>query len=124
MIHDFPDELLAEHNLVFEFTRQCVLPGVSCIPDPRLCHEIESASMNHRGALALDICAEENRRAEDALKRTHEPPILRTSLLHAECVQHLCGAAESNHSTLLLDGKCREKNRHEPILPPRNPYAG
>jgi hypothetical protein len=46
---------------------------------------------------------------------------IRASLmkLHAEGVQHLCRTAETNHATPLFDRKRGEKNRHEPVLTPR-----
>jgi hypothetical protein len=75
--------------------------------------------MDHSGAFALSISAEENRRAEDALERTDQPAVLGPALLHPKSVQHLRGAPETNDSTLLLNGKRREEDRHQPILPPR-----
>jgi|ERR1017187_7264877 hypothetical protein len=92
-------------------------------PDPRLTHEIESGTMNHCGALALRIGSEKDRGAKDPLERTHKPPILRSTLLHAEGVQHLRRASEPNQATLLFDGKSRAEDRHQPVLAPRQPVC-
>jgi len=75
--------------------------------------------MNNGGAFALRIGSEEDRCAEDPLESPHEPPILRSALLHAEGVQHLSRAAESNHPVLLLNRKGREEDRYQPVLTPR-----
>ena len=102
MVHNFAEELFPEHGLI--------LCGVSGVPDPRLTHEIESGAMNHSGVLTLRIGSEEYRGAEDPLERPNQPPILGSALLHAESVQHLRGAAELNHSTLLFDRQsCEEE---------------
>src|SRR5262249_46746061 len=104
MINDFPKELLAQYDLVFEFAGQRILRRVSRIPDPCFTHEVESGAMDYGGSFALSISAEENRRAEDALECTYEPPVLGPALLHPKRVQHLGGAAKTNDSTLLLNG--------------------
>jgi hypothetical protein len=79
--------------------------------------------VNDGGAFTLRVRSEEDRRAEDPLKRAHEPPILGSTLLHAEAVQHLCGAAESNHSALLFDCQRRQEYWHQAILTPRQPVS-
>jgi hypothetical protein len=57
------------------------------------------------------------------LKRAHEPPILGSTLLHAEGVQHLGRTAESNDSALLFDCECREEYRDQAVLTPRQPIG-
>jgi len=123
MIHDFPEELLTEHDLVLKLAGQRVLSRVPRIPDSCLAHEIESDAMNHGSTLALRIGPEEDRRPEDPLERAHEPAILCSTLLHAERVQHLRRAPETNHATPLFDRQRGEKNRHEPVLTPGQPVC-
>src|SRR6185312_805919 len=101
----------------------CNSPGnVSCaefrLYQMRASHEIESGAMNHGGALALHISSED-RCAEDPLERSHKPPILGSALMHAEGVQHLSRAAESNNPALLLNRKGREEDRYQPVLAAR-----
>jgi hypothetical protein len=119
MVHDFPEELLAEHDFVLQLAGKRVLPEISCVPDPRFSHEVESGSMDYCRALTLRIGPEKDRRPEDSLERAHEPPILGSTLLHAEGVQHLHRAPKANNATLLLDCQRCEEDRHQPVLPPR-----
>jgi hypothetical protein len=67
----------------------------------------------------LGVGSKEDGRPENALKGSNESPILRTALLHAEGVQHLRSAAEGNPCCLLTNRKCRQKDRYEPVLTPR-----
>jgi hypothetical protein len=71
----------------------------------------------------LAVGAEEDGRPKDALKSSSEAPVLRTALLHAEGVQHLCSAAKGNARCLLTNRKCRQKDRDEPVVTPRQAVA-
>jgi hypothetical protein len=75
--------------------------------------------MKHCSVFPMGVRAEENRRAEDALKGTHEPALLRSALLHREGVQHFRGAAEGDSRALLPDRERREKDRDKAVLSPR-----
>ena len=57
------------------------------------------------------------------MKCAHEPPILGSTLLHAEGVQHLCRTAESNDSALLFDCQRREEYRNQTVLTPGQPIG-
>ena len=118
-----PKKLLTEHDLVLQLSWQRVLRGMAGIPNPGFTHEIKSGAVNHGGAFTLCVRSEEDRGAEDSLKRAHEPRILSSTLLHSEGVQHLCRTAESNDSALLFDCQRREKDRHQAILTPRQPIG-
>jgi hypothetical protein len=121
VIHDFSEELLTEYDLVLQLAGQRVLCRMAGIPNPGFAHEIEAGAVDHCSAFTHCVRSEEDRCAEDSLKRSHEPPILGSTLLHAEGVQHLCRTAESNDSALLFDCQRREENRHQAILTPRKP---
>ena len=103
MIHDFPEELLAEHDLVLQLAGQRVLRRMAGIPNPSFTHEIEAGAVNHCSLFTLRVGTEEDRRTEDSLKRAHEPPILSSTLLHAEGVQHFGAAGERNPPRLLQE---------------------
>jgi hypothetical protein len=66
------------------------------------------------------IRAEENGCAKHALKSGDQSPILRTTLLHAEDVQHFGSAAKRNDLLLLSHGERRKENGNQPVLTPRN----
>jgi hypothetical protein len=52
------------------------------------------------------------------LERGDQAPVLRTTLLHAENVQHLGSAAERDGLFLLAHGERGEENRDKAILAP------
>ena len=74
--------------------------------------------VNDCSAFTLRVRSEEDRGTEDPLKDPPEPPILRSTLLLAEGVQHLCRTAESNDSALLFDRQRRQEYRHQAVLTP------
>ena len=74
--------------------------------------------------LTLSVSAEENRCSENTLKRRHQTPVLRSSLLHAERIEHLRRAAKANHATLLTYRERRKEERNQPVLPPRQSVRG
>ena len=76
MAGDLPVELVAQDDDVLAVARQAVLFRIPGIPDPRLRHEVEANLMNDRGGDSLAVRAEEDRRAEDSLKRVHQTAIL------------------------------------------------
>ena len=119
MSEDLPKEFVAEDDLVLKFARQGLLIGVPGIPDPGFAHEAESCLMDDHGFLTLCVGPEEDRCSEDPLERRHEAPVLRSALLHPEGVQHFSRAAEPNYSVLLTNGERSQKERDEPVLPPR-----
>jgi hypothetical protein len=80
--------------------------------------------MHDRRLIALGIGTEKNGGPEYPLERFYQPAILGAALLHSENVEHFCCAAKRNGLFLLPHGKCRKKNGHQPILPPRNAVLG
>jgi hypothetical protein len=116
---EFPEEFLAENNLVLQLAGEGVMSGIPRIPDPSLAHEAEPRAVNDCGAFALRISAEEDRRPDDPLESAHEPPILRSALLHPEGVQHLRRAPKADDATALLNRQGREEDRHQAVLAPR-----
>ena len=66
------------------------------------------------------IRAEEDRRAEDPLKRGNQPAILLSAGVHAEALQHLGRGSESDRLALLLDGQGGQEDRNEAVLPKRH----
>jgi hypothetical protein len=111
-------ELVTQDDHVLTIPRQKLLIGVFRIPDPGFAHEVEPRAMDNGGTFPLGVGAEKDGCPKDALKGCNESPILRTALLHAEGVQHLCSAAEGNPCCVLTNRKCRQKDRHEPVLTP------
>ena len=74
--------------------------------------------MNNCGPLPLRVGTEENRSSKDPLKGTDQTPVLGSALLHSEGVEHCGGTVERYPWRPLTDRKCREEDRHEPILTP------
>jgi hypothetical protein len=68
MSGDLPVKLLAQYDHVLAIAGQQCLFHISRIPNPRLCHEVESSAMHHGGAVALRVCSKKDCRAEDALE--------------------------------------------------------
>jgi hypothetical protein len=124
MFQNLFEEFIAENDLILEFARQRLLLGVPGIPDPCFAHEAESCLMYDHRSQALCVAAKEDRCSENTLKRSHQTPVLRPALLHAEGVQHFSRAAKPDHSALLTNGEGSQKDWHEPILPHGNPYEG
>ena len=79
--------------------------------------------MHYGGAIPLSVRAEENCRAEDALKVSDQAPVLGTALLDTECVQHFGGAVERDPSRLLPNCHCGQKDRNQSILSPGEAIA-
>jgi hypothetical protein len=101
-----------------------LLIRISRIPDSRFRHEVETGAMNDGGAFSLAIRSEEDRCPKDSLERGNQAPILRTTLLHAEGVQHGSGTFERNLGRLLPNRLRRKEDRNEPILSPWKTVAG
>ena len=123
MSEDLPEEFIAENDLVLKLARQALLIEISGIPNPCLGHEIEAGAMDHGGPVLLGVRSEEDGSAEDALKRCNKSPVLGTALLYTECIEHFCGAVESDPRGLLSNGHCRQKDRNQSILSPRESIA-
>ncbi len=79
--------------------------------------------MDHGGPVPLSVRSEEDRRAEDALERSDQSPVLGTALLDTECIEHFGGAVESDPRGLLSNCHRRQKDRNQPILSPRESIA-
>jgi hypothetical protein len=62
--------------------------------------------------------------SKDSLERPDQPPILRTALLHAKGVQHLCRAMETDRAALLAHREGGQEYRHKSILPPGQAVTG
>ena len=124
MGEDLLEEFIAENDLILEFARQGFLIGVPGIPDPGFAHEAESCLMYDHRFLTLGVSAEENRCSENALKRRHQTPVLRSALLHPEGVQHFSRAAKTNRSALLPNGERSQKDWDEAILTPWQSVRG
>jgi hypothetical protein len=75
--------------------------------------------MHNRGPFSLDVSSKEDRRAKDALESRDQSPVLCPSLLHAKGLQHLRRTSELYHLGLLADCQCGQKDRDQPVLPPR-----
>jgi hypothetical protein len=116
-------KLVAQNDDVLAISGQKLRFGIARIPDPGLSHEVETGTVENCGVFTLCIRSEEYRRAEDSLERSDEAPVLRSTLLHPEGIQHLRSAIESDPRTLLPYRQGREKDRDEPILPPRQSVA-
>ena len=96
VIQNLTSELVAQDDQVLAVPRQKLLLGVPGIPNPGFGHEVEPGAVDHRSTFALRVGAEEDRRSEDPLEGSDQAAILRTTLLHAEGVQHLGCAIECN----------------------------
>jgi hypothetical protein len=123
MAGDFPIELFAQNDDVLAIAGQEGLFQISRIPDSRLRHKVEAGAMNHRGPVPLSVRAEKNRRAENALERSDQPPVLGTALLDTEGIEHFGGAAERDPRGLLPNCHRSQKDRNQPILSPWKPIA-
>jgi hypothetical protein len=123
MAHDLPKKLVTEYDLIPEATGQGRLVGLPRIPDPRLAHKVKSGVMNHYGPFTLGFGPEKDRRAEDALERCDEPPLLGSSLLHTKWIKHFRRAAELYRLTLLTNCQRGEEDRNEAVLAPGQPVG-
>ena len=117
-------ELIAENDHILTISGQESLFGISRVPDPGLTHEIEPSSMNNCRPLSLRVGAEEDSGSEDSLKSSHQATVLRTALLHPECIEHLRSAFEGDLRRLLPDGKSGKENGNQPVLAPWQTVAG
>lgn len=79
----------------------------------------KTSAWNYRSFLTLRVGSEKNRGTENSLKCGHQAAVLRSTLLHAERIQHLRRATESDHPVLLTDGESRKNRRNKPVLSPR-----
>src|SRR4051794_25357682 len=73
-----------EYNDVFKFVRKDWLLGIAAVPDLRFAEKIESRPVNYLGLPLKAVRPEEDRRAEDALKRGDQSPVLLAALMHPE----------------------------------------
>ena len=103
MAHNLFEEFVTENNLVLKAAGESRLIRVSRIPDPRFAHEVEPRSVHHSRLFSLRVGAEEYCCTENTLKCRDQSAILRSSLLHAEGIEHFCRTAKLNRLTLLAD---------------------
>ena len=80
--------------------------------------------MDYGSFRALGVGAKKDGGAEDPLKGSHQVPILGTSLLQAERIEHLGGASEGDLLPLLANGEGSQENRDQSILSPREAVVG
>jgi hypothetical protein len=80
--------------------------------------------MDDRSLRTLGVGAKEDCGAEDPLKGCHQAPILGTSLLQTERIEHLGGASEGDPLPLLANREGSEEDRYQSILSPREAVAG
>src|SRR5689334_22733757 len=123
MAGNLPIELLAQNDHVLAITRQQGLFQISRIPNPRLRHEVESGTMHDSGPVSLTVRSEKDRRAEDALERGNQPPVLGTALLYAERIEHFGCAVERDSGGSLPDSQGGQEDWNQPVLPPRQSIA-
>jgi len=124
MAGDLPMEFLAEDDHVLAIAGQQSLLQISRIPNPCLRHEVEAGAMNHGGTGPLSVRSEEDRGTEDALERSDQSPILGTTLLDAECIEHFGSAVERDPRGLLPNCHRSQKDRNQPVLSPWKSIAG
>jgi hypothetical protein len=67
---------------------------------------------------------EEDCGSEDPLEGRYESAVFLSTFVHAEGFQHLGRGLEADRLTLLAHGKGCEKDRHNSILPVRDPVVG
>lgn len=118
MAHDLIEEFVAEDDFVLKSAGKCCLICVTRVPNPRLAHKVETRPMHNRGPVSLHVGAEENRRAEYALERSHQSSVLCPALLHPEGFKHLGRASELNRLALLADCQRCQEDRNESVLSP------
>src|SRR4029078_10641064 len=97
-------KFVAEHDDVLELRRKCsLIRMLPAVPDLRFAHEIESTPLDYCGLAAEAVRSEEDRCAEDALKRANQTAIFLPASVHAEALQHFGRSPESDCLALLLD---------------------
>src|SRR4051794_34755120 len=101
MAHDLTEEFVAEHNFVLEAAWKGCLIRIARIPDSGFAHKVETRLMHHRSPFSLRVGPKEDGRAEYALERSNQSPVLCAALLHAEGVKHLRRASKLNRLALL-----------------------
>jgi hypothetical protein len=76
MAGDLPLKFVAQNDDILAVPCQILLCRITRTPDPGFRHEVESDLMNGGRGYSLEVCAEEDRSADDSLKRVHEAAVL------------------------------------------------
>src|SRR4051794_18752403 len=124
MGRNLPIELVTEHNHVLKFTGQDGLLRTAVVPDPGFAQEVKTRALHQLRLATHRVRAEEDRRAEDALKRRDQAAVLCASFLHSESMEHLGPAVKAYGGTLLLHSQRGQIDRHEPVLAKRQTVGG
>lgn len=90
------------------------------VPGSGLTHKVKSCLVRDRRLRCLRVRSEEDRCTEDPLKGGDQPPILRSSLLHPEHIQHFSRTAERDGLFLLPHRERGQENGYQAILSPGN----
>ena len=117
MCVDFAIKLVAQDDYVLEGVRSVQRFGLwSVVPDLGFAQEIETGHSHESAGCTVFVGAEEDRRAEDALKCRHQSPVLFSALMHPEGVQHLRCASKLHYRALLSNGKRGKKDWNNAVL--------
>jgi hypothetical protein len=116
MGHDLAEELVCEDDDVLESFGKHLIIRTAVVPDSRFPKETESRALDDFGVRRQRVRAKKDRGAENAFERGDQSTIFFPAFAHAEGVQHVGRALESDGLALLLNRKRRQEDRHNAVL--------
>jgi hypothetical protein len=110
-----------ENNDILKLIRNRTHIWITAVPDLGFSEKVKARALDYLGLPAERVGAEENRGAKDPFEGCYQPAIFLASPVHSERFQHLRRRAETDGLALLPNGQRRRINRHDPVLPERQP---